>query len=505
MSSVGSSHTTTGVHKRKSSRDEDDNVLIFPLDEPPAQTVPLAAPPKSTRNDASMNGNGVQHGSSSSLPSEFKPMGPKINGADHGGWGQRSQITNQRSRITSVPAVSSPLNGQFPSTSPPRSPPSSSAYRTSFVVPRSPGPNGSYPHSHVPNGHRHGHQAPAMRQSLSLPSHSAHGRTRSVSGPFSPSSPSPLATSFAISQSASYPPVQGSSDAHGLASLPATSSTDELSGSPPKRPFGWGNGVTPLPAPNTQSHSRRHSRLHSRNLSIFFPRPGSLPSTKIEEDSDQGIAFAPSSSYSSDDGVLIPSASSPGPGQRSFREGFTFGAKPPDAPGNGGPPDAPSGPARRGHHHKHSLSHNFFSFLEPGGNPADLLTEPTPNPVSPWNPISPFPSFDRSTSTSPGSSDIVSPIEGQRGIGLGVHTSEKSPIALIAPEVGIDPMASIVAVVQFVLGATLWVVGQQIGSLSCTGLGYWVVFDSFGVCLAHVLPGYLARPEARAGMRRPYG
>ena len=113
MSSGGSSQTTTGVHRRKSSRDEEENVLVFPLDEPP--TVSLSAPPKGNKADAATNGNGVDHGSSSS-----KIIGPKTNGLDHGGWEQRSQTTSQRSRITSVPVVPSPLNGQFPSsTSPP--------------------------------------------------------------------------------------------------------------------------------------------------------------------------------------------------------------------------------------------------------------------------------------------------------------------------------------------------------------------------------------------------
>lgn len=59
--------------------------------------------------------------------------------------------------------------------------------------------------------------------------------------------------------------------------------------------------------------------------------------------------------------------------------------------------------------------------------------------------------------------------------------------------------------VQFVLGACVWVSGQQIGSLSCTGLGYWVVFDAFGIALGKVLPTYLAKPHMKDEVRRPYG
>lgn len=500
---MGSSHQVNGVHRRKSSKDEDDNVLTFKAEEPSAPMLSL--PPKGRRDDVGMS-NGGHEQTMGDHASEMGQSASKANGTAHGGWGQRSQFPGHRSRVTSVPAVPSPLNGQFHSPhSHSPSPLSSGPYRTSFAMPKSPLANGAFPHANALNGH-HRHQAPAMRQSLSLPSHSSHSRTRSVSGPFSPSSPSPLSTSFSISQSASYPPMQGP-DTNGFSSVPGSSSSDELPAeSPPKgRPFNWGNGASPLPAPNTQNHARRHSRLHSRNLSVFFPRPGSIPSTVINEDGDTEVDFAPPSSFPSEDGVLMPSASSPGPGQRSFKEGFTFGAKPPDAGSNGFSaigPAAPSGPARRGHHHKHSLSHNFFSFLEPGGSPGDLQTQPTPTPVSPWNPISPFPPFERSTSTS--TADI-SPIEGTSGIGLGVQTTEKAHPNRVEPQIEVDPLAVVAAACQFVLGASLWVVGQQIGSLSCTGLGYWVVADSFGVSLARVLPGYLSRPESRASMRRPYG
>ena len=58
---------------------------------------------------------------------------------------------------------------------------------------------------------------------------------------------------------------------------------------------------------------------------------------------------------------------------------------------------------------------------------------------------------------------------------------------------------------QFIIGAWLWVTGQQVGSLACTGLGYWVVFDAFGVALGHVLPSYLAGQSVRVDARRPYG
>ncbi|TFY59521.1 hypothetical protein EVG20_g7766 [Dentipellis fragilis] len=61
------------------------------------------------------------------------------------------------------------------------------------------------------------------------------------------------------------------------------------------------------------------------------------------------------------------------------------------------------------------------------------------------------------------------------------------------------------AIAQFMLGAWLWVAGQQVGSLACTGLGYWIVFDAFGVAVGKVLPVYLASGKMRDGLRRSYG
>jgi hypothetical protein len=58
---------------------------------------------------------------------------------------------------------------------------------------------------------------------------------------------------------------------------------------------------------------------------------------------------------------------------------------------------------------------------------------------------------------------------------------------------------------QFALGAWLWVTGQGVGSLACTGLGYWVVFDALGVAVSKVLPTYLRRPAPNASIRRPFG
>lgn len=482
------------MHRRKTSKEDQDDSPVVTVSE----ASPSSAPPHTPLQGVLSNDDNVGRVNGKTEKEElssfsFGSSRTKAVANGHSDWDNLSQ--SQRIRVTSTPAAPSPLPDRFPtSQSHSPNPPSASPYRTSFSIPRS-SQNGLNA-LHGSNTPKH-HQPPAMRQSLSLPSpHNSHSRTRSVSGPFSPSTPSPLATSFPIPQSASYPP-------QGLAS---GSSTIVL-GSPPKgNGLSNGNGLPSPPLSNSAAHTRRHSRLHSRNLSVFFPRPGSLPVTTIDEDGAQEVNFAPSQSFSSvngsGEGVLMPSASSPAPGQRTFREGFTFGARPPGSGSESDPSLEASKTSRRGHHHKHSLSHNFFSFLEPGGD-QELHTQPTLTPASPWNPISPFP-VQKSDSIQ-SEVDHTYDTDSMSGHGLGVIPHEKSPIGQPRAPPEVDVAACAMAAVQFTLGASLWVVGQQIGSLSCTGLGYWVVFDSFGVGLGHILPGYLAKSELQVGTQRSYG
>jgi len=270
---------------------------------------------------------------------------------------------------------------------------------------------------------------------------SGHSRNRSVAPGYSPPLHSPLSFSFPAGSSPSAP------------SLTASTSAPEASSAA------------------AASHARRHSRLHSRNLSVFFPQPGTLPTNAISEDGIQEIEV-PSSSMdrSSRKATKTP-----------LGAGFTFGARPPpDSSDNLPNPPAmnergSSGASRRGHHHKHSMSHNFFSFLEPGANldKADLHSQPTPSPISPWSGQGTSAS---SPQPSPDTSNYFTPKE-----------------SYTEPEKEVPPGAIALATGQFILGSWLWVSGQQIGSLSCTGLGYWVVFDSMGVAVDHLLPTWLRK------------
>ena len=334
------------------------------------------------------------------------------------------------------------------------------------------------------NGHTPGSP---LRSSFSVPLQpyvNGHSRTRSISTPFSPL-PSPLSTSFPAS-----PPSQ-------------TNISHSVSDA-----FQLGNELL--------KGARRHTRLHSRNLSIFFPRPGSTPQGTIDEDGAQELEVpvdveAPLMP-STGSNISFPGLRSPRPSLTPLGQGFTFGARPPSSQGpttdlttapHSASSSSSSASTRRGHHHKHSLSHNFFSFLEPGSGPPlnhedQLHSQSVSRPLSPWGPVSALPP---ATSPKPGSNV---PLRNNSPTNVEPHR-DPEPGQLLYSAVAVSS-------IQFLLGAWLWVSGQQVGSISCTGLGYWVVFDSFGVALAKVTPGWLS-PSSNAGfaekkkasIRRPYG
>ena len=394
------------MHRHKSSNEapNDDSVVDQNSRSTPAEpsmsVQNLIIPPSPPRSRV--------HSAPHSLP----PLGPGI---------------PARSR----PDVFPPLSTGIPARRPPsvslNSPPTS-PYRTSFVS----------------------HNNTAV-----------HSRTRSISsGPFVPSVPSPLASSFPVHVPLHPFPSSGTPEVH---------VSDVDAGVPP-------------------GHTRRHSRLHSRNLSIFFPRPHAT----ISEDERPVDEEAPPPSP---DPILIPASQSEGivgPSAQVGRElnaGFTFGGLPKsNSEPNGIRTSSHSGVAtRRGHHHKHSLSHNFFSFLEPGqsqkleipSREQDLQTTPyTPAPVSPWAPNSNtgqlFPTAEpipRSQSKSPAVS-VSNSISS-------FQSNDTAPESKNVSSAGTAAMVT--ASAQFALGALLWTRGQSIGSLACTGLGYWVVFDALGV------------------------
>lgn len=469
---------THRMHRRKSSKDENDT---SPLMTTPHDTAPSFA-------DVTVN----EHENTSPTP-----IGPPPGRRNRLSMGPPSVNQTRRGHTRTFSGAGT-------------SPTSASPLRTSFAIPDTNGVNGHHPPLTSP-----------FRSSFSPPTNHSHSRNRSISA-YSPSLPSPLSipsssdtsySSSSLSPSATLPNINtgyrsppmmtasySNPDNGPIGAISVPTSPQALNGIP--------NGL----GSNAAQHKRRHSRMHSRNLSVFFPRPGSLPSTVISEDGDQSDTDAPVSAIPSAGSSVHVRGSRRGgdnPPLTPLGQGFKFGAKPPshsttedddDSSDTPPPTNGPafSRPARRGHHHKHSMSHNFFSFLEPGSNlntPAvDLHTQPTPTPQSPWAPMSAI--------QDAGFSDVQN---GQARPPLEVN--HDIPVA-----------AAATGVAQFLLGAYLWVSGQQIGSLSTTGLGYWVVFDAFGLGVGRLAPPWLAKPPpAAAGsalaekeamrkkIRRPYG
>lgn len=350
-----------------------------------------------------------------------------------------------RSRVHSAPHFLPPLGPGIPARSKPNVPPPLGegipARRPPSVSLHSP-PTSPFRTSFVPHNNT-----------------AAHSRTRSISsGPFVPSVSSPLASSFPVHVPLHPFPSAGAPEVH----------------------------VSDVDARVPPGHTRRHSRLHSRNLSIFFPRPHAT----ISEDERPADEEAPPPSP---DPVLIPVSQSEGivsPGAQAgqeFNAGFTFGGLPKSNSEPNGIRTSGSGvTARRGHHHKHSLSHNFFSFLEPGqrltletsAKEQDLQTAPTPTPISPWTPNSNTGKLDPTAELVP-RSQSKSPAASVPNLIPAHQFSNIAPESKNVSSTGTAAM--ITASAQFALGALLWTRGQSIGSLACTGLGYWVVFDALGV------------------------
>ncbi|KAG9091099.1 hypothetical protein FRC06_000706, partial [Ceratobasidium sp. 370] len=465
---------------------------------------------RKTSKDAAENANGdatEQHSAEDecrtpSAEPEVPPTTSAPNGRDHGS--PRSRTLPGYGSNPRLPL--SPSRGQVPQRSPSlntydRAPPSAPSNRQTF-----------------------GALAPPPVTSIPM---SRHTRAPSVYEPLYGSNPP------------SAPPTRQS---FGLPTSPTKlpASPFRANGFPPPSPStgSSGNGNSPQTLQPVDPRRRSHARVHSRNLSVYFPRPGAASGgavASIAEDGDgdaEGQEIEVGANGNGQAPIqLIPPPNANGP--RSFADGFRFGGLPTDV-------DEPAmngsaAPKRRGlvssfylrlygmltaglwrprHHHKHSLSHNFFSFMEPGGAAAPKASQTYPNlatpiPASPWGPITPFPhssttpSFAQSTASS--QTFLVpdpprrarSPLHAPHEAGhLSTYIRELPPGS---------KRALVFGTLEFMVGAAMWVAGQRRGSLACTGLGYWVVFDAMGVAMGVV--GHELREGNAVGgnARLPFG
>lgn len=220
----------------------------------------------------------------------------------------------------------------------------------------------------------------------------------------------------------------------------------------------------------TQRHARQHSRIHARNLSAFFPHPG-----KTAE--GYGDTFEDPFTKPFQPGVAdIPSPSAPAIN--------SLGRSASDTPTNM--------QNRRGHHHRHSVSHDLFNPV-----PGERLPSPTATRSSQKAPEEQLPAPTVTFRQRYGRLPLV--------LRLFFYTSLHIPLATRA--------LLLLAVAQIVAGASLWVQGQAGESLASTGLGYLVVFDGIGAVSTVLLErdgglealGQALGPQRDDSVRRPYG
>ncbi|CAD6565477.1 MAG: hypothetical protein CYPHOPRED_005652 [Cyphobasidiales sp. Tagirdzhanova-0007] len=249
-----------------------------------------------------------------------------------------------------------------------------------------------------------------------------------------------------------------------------------------------------LTAAEKREHSRRHSRVHSRNLSVFFPRPEQkgLPGFQSGQDQEGLPDIALS--------VDIPDAQTKGWGYSNAGQAQPYRESVEELAGQ-----SPYPSSRRGHHHRHSMSHNFFPFLDSSSRRA---SGPSLSPQKAFNGISPAssgPSSAKSYLDTPKSVPALSNSTSRHR-----HTSSDpslipnlslrsryshfpGPLRLILAVALHLPLLTQIALLasfcEVMLGASLWIAGQSGESLAVTGLGYLVVFDGIGALSSVIIEG----------------
>ncbi|CAG7850191.1 SubName: Full=Uncharacterized protein {ECO:0000313/EMBL:CCA72250.1} [Serendipita indica DSM 11827] len=451
-----------------------------------------------------------------------------------------------RARVVSNP---SPSIGKVPLSAGP--------HRTSFGVENSNGPASHYRSGSSSSyaGHRSG-----------IAGNAGHGPIPSTTGPGSPRafgpygaharSPSSTSDIAASPFRTSFSPVNG----------------ELANGTTPYNAAPNGGNASPPPS-SAGAQSKRHGRIHSRNLSIFFPRPGASAVPSIAEDGAQEIdapetlivtnSSTPISGQTRGSKGTTPHSASV-PSRNQLGQGFKFGGRPPSTSTRHSPPitsameqtststSTDHGPSsvpmskvgtpvsanttssRRGHHHRHSLSHSFFSFMEPAPsagmsspgftpqhrkqpsnnlrvnvlNASPSLNGPPLSAISQsngWGPLSPF----SATASAFPPAQLIPP---KRTVSLNAaaalpnpSTQRSSTFLQKLMELPQHLRQGLVfSVAEGTVGCLLWILGQHAESLACTALAYWVVFDALGAALG--VYGRLVDAGASGGsLKLPYG
>lgn len=309
-----------------------------------------------------------------------------------------------------------------------------------------------------------------------------------------------------------------------------------------------------MTAAERREHSRRHSHVHSRNLSVFFPRPGTdaeaeadtanaraqfeqspshvtpapaLPQASISASASTasgtnasesvskvhrrgGSSNRPQITVSTDATTLSPRSASIAT-MTSNAEQSKRGLNAPDQLGDLSPSPTKS---RRGHHHRHSVAMldsalGPYSATKQNGHAMERSTSSTSynsdvSYGSPYDAGFEHRAHDHSHSHNHVRSTSRRPLHVRTVSALGHIPQASRPLLLF----GIS---------HFGLGAALWMAGQEVDSLSATGLGYLVVFDAMGILSSAMADWALEWEQHAADLRlrngksegavltRPYG
>ncbi len=255
------------------------------------------------------------------------------------------------------------------------------------------------------------------------------------------------------------------------------------------------------PAPSHSTHGRMGStststsgRVHARNLSTFFPHPGQmLPPPSPGRSTDAPITDMPERR------TVIVGRPPRGANRPGSMNGFTFGA--PKTRGGDGlmPPKSPMVQAAAS-----SMASTVTNpSLQDRGSPTSPDDESSPTFTSPPPSATPkpvsTPFIQGSIEHAPAS--ISTPL-------LPYPSGAVKSLSLIGFLFTLAPMAQLalgVSLLEFFVGASLWVDGQAGGSVSITGLGYLVVYDALGLGI-RVLGSILRTGEgSQSSLRRSFG
>lgn len=194
-----------------------------------------------------------------------------------------------------------------------------------------------------------------------------------------------------------------------------------------------------------REHSRRSSHIHARNLSAFFPRPGTDAAREYE-------------AFRSQQPQILPKI-------------VTQDAEPAS-------PDTVSPVKRRDQRRSERRASHILS--------PSMQLDPT-QLISP----------DPMRASSAAWTSMPS-----RAVSESFVTPEEPLVTLQPLPCGMYSLAAF-STVQFGLGATLWVMGQLRDSLALTGFGFLVVFDTLG--LVNAICKYRTKSAPTEPLRRPFG